>query len=249
MNQNKGFTNTDKVVNTAALILIIFLIGYEHMFKTIIGDIIGGFIAVSGAIGAVFYSMKLTNSKERKKEEILQNNTLDSFINILQNQMLPNLKDIYELRDSHLVFLETDSKTISSKDFYITLNVDFKHYINIDVLHVIFVNKAIETSCLFELSTYLKYLKDNTPEYLMNKYRIDHDALISSINENLEKIEIAETSKNDILVRSTQTIKEALELRLAHLDKDCFNNLDSFFAVLKKTIKLIDDLLIKLNSK
>ncbi len=242
-------SKTDKLVNGIALFLIIFLIGYKFMFKEIIGDIIGGFLAVAGGIIAARYSLYISKKREKEEKDILNKNTLNSFINILKNQMLPNLKDIYELRDSHLDFFETESKTISSKDFYIILNIDFKNYISIDTLHIIFVNKAIETSSLFELGTYLEYLKDNTPEYLMNKYRNDHDALISNINENLEKIEIATASTNDILIKSAQTNKEILEAKLKHLEKDCYNNLDSYFAVLKKTIELINNLLIKLNNK
>jgi len=197
-------SKTDKIVNGIALFLIIFLIGYKFMFKEILGDIIGGCLAVAGGIITARYSLnKSKKEADKSKLEDIElekkriKNITATLESIIQNSIIPQLGLYLEHCENAKKELSKPINTLVNNGGDFTgLDIDFILYLGKDDIIKICFEKEIEMATLFDVQFSLKRIIKITPQEILSNY-IDTIIKIMKRYDDFEKNnEIVKTLKN-----------------------------------------------------
>ncbi|MDM1043950.1 hypothetical protein HX004_03705 [Myroides sp. 1354] len=242
-------TNTDKAVNITALIFITFLIGYKPMFKEILGDIIGGALAVVGGIIAARYALIITKKKEKEEEKQILTDIQISFTNILEKLIIPELNLIQNLKTESLEQFEKNIYFIPSKDFFLVLNRDFMSFFDLNLVQKLFIQKKTDIYKLYDIITRLDYLKDNTPTHIVSLCKDDVETLTIYSNNAFSKLKESKKENDLINIEKFTHDREYIDNQIESKNNKCLNDLTSFFDTIEDTKSLIEELLVDLNKQ
>lgn len=232
-------SKTDKIVNGIALFLIIFLIGYKFMFKEIIGDIIGGALAVAGGIIAAKYSMKLSNDKEKNRNNERKKIILKAFKSIIQNTYINKFKDIEENIFKLYPAIDNDDPCSYFSPSMVFNEIDLFTLIDKEVLIEIFEDKKIDISYLHEMLQCLNFHKKTNPGLILKEFDDILEFKNKQLSSDVTMLSVNPTIANDIDSLNDKYYEEIEELRdrfkenLEHYKLNCTETIVLFEKILR----------------